>query len=44
MGIFHELHKSGLTVILVTHNQEIANHAQRTIRIRDGIIQEGVAG
>jgi len=41
MGIFHELHKSGLTVILVTHNLEIANHAQRTIRIRDGIIQEG---
>jgi ABC-type lipoprotein export system ATPase subunit len=40
MKIFHELHKSGLTVILVTHNQEIADHAQRTIRIRDGIIQE----
>jgi ABC-type lipoprotein export system ATPase subunit len=43
MGIFHELHKSGLTVILVTHNQEIADHAERTIRIRDGIIQEGAA-
>jgi ABC-type lipoprotein export system ATPase subunit len=43
MGIFHELHKSGLTVILVTHNQEIADHAQRTIRIRDGVIQEGAA-
>ncbi len=43
MNIFHELHKSGLTVILVTHNQEIADHAQRTIRIRDGIIQEGAA-
>jgi putative ABC transport system ATP-binding protein len=40
MNIFHELHKSGLTVILVTHNQEIADHAQRTIRIRDGLIQE----
>ena len=43
MGIFHELHKSGLTVILVTHNQEIADYAERTIRIRDGIIQEGAA-
>ena len=43
MNIFHELHKSGLTVILVTHNQEIADHAQRTIRIRDGMIQEGAA-
>src|SRR5437763_9069609 len=40
MGIFHELHKAGLTLILVTHNQEIADHAQRTIRIRDGLIQE----
>jgi ABC-type lipoprotein export system ATPase subunit len=42
MGIFHELHKAGLTVILVTHNQEIADHAQRTIRIRDGVIQDEV--
>jgi len=41
LEIFHGLHKSGLTVILVTHNQEIADHAQRTIRIRDGLIQEG---
>jgi putative ABC transport system ATP-binding protein len=43
MGIFHELNKTGITVILVTHNQEIADHAQRTIRIRDGLIQEGAA-
>ena len=43
MNIFHELHKTGLTVILVTHNQEIADHAQRTIRIRDGLILEGAA-
>ena len=41
MGIFHDLHQSGLTVILVTHNQEIADHAERTIRIRDGLILEG---
>ena len=43
MGIFHELHEAGMTVILVTHNQEIAAHAQRTIRIRDGMIQEEAA-
>ena len=43
MDIFHELNKAGLTVILVTHNQEIAEHAQRTIRIRDGQIQEAKA-
>ena len=40
MDIFHGLHKAGLTVILVTHNPEIASHAQRTINMRDGIIQE----
>ena len=33
----------GITVILVTHNQEIANHAERTIRIRDGKILEDAA-
>jgi putative ABC transport system ATP-binding protein len=43
MGIFHRLHESGMTVILVTHNQEIAQHAQRVIRIRDGYIQEAAA-
>jgi putative ABC transport system ATP-binding protein len=43
LGIFHRLHESGMTVILVTHNQEIAQHAQRVIRIRDGYIQESAA-
>jgi putative ABC transport system ATP-binding protein len=43
MELFHGLHQQGLTVILVTHNQEIADHAQRTIRIRDGKILEGAA-
>ncbi|HUR39160.1 MAG TPA: ABC transporter ATP-binding protein [Planctomycetota bacterium] len=41
MEIFHGLHQSGLTVILVTHNPDIAKHAERTIFMRDGIIQEG---
>jgi len=40
MALFHDLHREGITVILVTHNQEIAKHAQRTIRIHDGLIQE----
>jgi putative ABC transport system ATP-binding protein len=40
LEIFHGLHKSGLTVILVTHNPDIAKHAQRTIFMRDGLIQE----
>jgi putative ABC transport system ATP-binding protein len=39
MSLFHDLHREGITVILVTHNQDIAKHAARTIRIHDGMIQ-----
>jgi putative ABC transport system ATP-binding protein len=38
MAIFHQLNAEGITVIIVTHNQEIAHYARRTIRIRDGQI------
>ncbi|AEM74775.1 ABC transporter ATP-binding protein [Caldicellulosiruptor acetigenus] len=40
MKIFHELNKAGTTIIMVTHEQDIANHAKRIIRIRDGMIIE----
>ena len=43
MDIFRRFNDEGITVILVTHNQEIAAYARRTIRIRDGLIQEAVA-
>ncbi|MFZ5765786.1 MAG: ABC transporter ATP-binding protein [Thermodesulfobacteriota bacterium] len=36
--ILHELHRRGLTVIMITHNQELAGRAGRIIRIRDGMI------
>ena len=36
MGIFERLHKAGNTIILVTHEEYIAEHAHRIIRIRDG--------
>jgi putative ABC transport system ATP-binding protein len=42
MGILDSLHKQGKTVILVTHEAEVAEHANRLIRLRDGrIIEDG---
>jgi putative ABC transport system ATP-binding protein len=38
MELFKDLHRDGNTIILITHEQEIANHAHRTIHIRDGKI------
>jgi putative ABC transport system ATP-binding protein len=39
MKLFGRLHRSGHTIILVTHEREIADHALRTIHIRDGQIE-----
>jgi len=38
MRLFHELHQEGNTIILITHEQEIANHAIRNVYIKDGSI------
>lgn len=38
MDIFTNLNKQGVTIILVTHDQEIAKYAHRVINIRDGVI------
>ena len=40
MALFTELHKAGQTIILVTHEEEVAAYAQRIIRMRDGDIVE----
>ncbi len=40
MQILHELHKEGRTVILITHDNGIADEAERVIRIQDGKIVE----
>ena len=39
MGLFDEIHKAGNTVIMVTHEEEVAAHAKRIIRLRDGVIE-----
>ncbi len=38
MGVFEELSRQGNTIILVTHEEDIARHARRIVRIRDGLI------
>ena len=39
MRLFEKLHREGHTIILVTHEKDIADHAHRTIHIRDGKIE-----
>lgn len=40
MALFHKLHESGATIVLITHNEELAKQAQRVIRIMDGHVTE----
>ena len=39
MALFHEIYKLGNTIILVTHEEYIANHAKRVIRLLDGKVE-----
>lgn len=39
MNLFNDIHKNGNTVILVTHEEDIAKYAHRIIRLRDGVIE-----
>ncbi|HYU08859.1 MAG TPA: ABC transporter ATP-binding protein [Gemmatimonadales bacterium] len=38
MAVFGELHRQGQTVVMVTHEQDIAAHAARVVTLRDGIV------
>jgi putative ABC transport system ATP-binding protein len=40
MAIFQQLNERGITIIMVTHEQDIAAYAQRNVVIRDGVILE----
>lgn len=39
MSLFEQIHKAGNTIILVTHENDIAMHAHRIVRMRDGLIE-----
>ena len=39
MTLFDEIHQNGNTVIIVTHEEEVAEHAHRVIRLRDGMVE-----
>jgi putative ABC transport system ATP-binding protein len=39
MGLLEDIHRKGNTIIVVTHEEEIAKHAHRIIRLRDGLIE-----
>ena len=38
MALFEEIHAAGNTVIIVTHEEDIAAHAHRVVRLRDGVV------
>ena len=41
MELFQQLHDSGSTIIMITHDHSIANHAAKVMTIRDGVLSGG---
>jgi putative ABC transport system ATP-binding protein len=42
LKIFEDLHLQGKTIIMVTHDEAISRHANRAIRLRDGLVESDV--
>lgn len=40
MTLFHQLHQAGNTIVLITHDNHVADEAERKIHIRDGLVEE----
>ncbi|HVA97501.1 MAG TPA: ABC transporter ATP-binding protein [Bacteroidia bacterium] len=43
MGLFEQIHREGNTIIVVTHEEEIAEHAHRIVRLKDGLVESDAA-
>lgn len=39
MGLFENIHKKGNTIVLVTHEEDIARYAHRIVRLKDGVVE-----
>jgi putative ABC transport system ATP-binding protein len=39
MNLFDEIHAAGNTIIIVTHEEDIARMARRIVRLRDGVVE-----
>lgn len=44
MGLFHELHRQGATIVIITHDRELAKDLPRQVHIRDGRLESDSAG
>lgn len=42
MGLFEEIHKNGNTIVIVTHEPDIANYCHRIVRLRDGVVESDI--
>ena len=40
MALFHQLHEAGNTIVLITHDNQVADEAERKIHIKDGLVEE----